>query len=281
MSQLGTTYTFTTIESTDNSSLFFDFTATDIDGDDSLVTFTVAGIDSGLFTLDNATGELTFIDNKFADYANPLDSDEDNRYQLIVTVTDTLNAAQTYQVEIQVLEANQAPVISGNPAKTVAEDANYSFTPNVFDADEGDTKTFSILNKPSWATFSTTTGKLSGTPKNSDVGISSGIIIRVRDSANATTSLPSFSITVSNTNDAPVLSGEPITTVAQGGSYKFTLTATDEDANDTKTFSITNKPSWATFNTATGELTGIPTSSDVGTTTGIIITVTDGARRNT
>ena len=277
VSQLGSTYIFTTIESTDNSSLFFDFSATDIDGDDNLVTYTLAGTDAGLFTLDNATGELTFIDDKFADYANPLDSDSDNQYQLIVTVTDAFNAAQSYQVEIHVLEANQAPVISGNPAKTIAEDANYSFTPSVTDADDGDTKTFSIINKPSWATFSTSTGTLSGTPKNSDVGTTSGIIIRVRDSANATSSLPLFNITVLNTNDAPVLSGEPVTTVVQGGSYKFSLSATDDDVNDTKTFSITNKPSWAIFNTATGELTGVPTASDVGTTTGIIITVIDGA----
>lgn len=277
VSQLDSRYTFTTLESTNNSSLFFDFSATDIDGDDNLVTYTLAGTDSELFTLDNATGELTFIDNKFANYSNPLDSDSDNRYQLIVTVTDTLNAVQSYQVEIQVLEANQAPVISGNPAQTIAEDANYSFTPSVTDADDGDSQSFSIINKPSWATFSTSTGTLSGTPKNSDVGTTSGIIIRVRDNADASASLPSFNITVVNTNDAPVLTGDPVTTVAQGGSYKLTLTATDEDANDTKTFSIINKPAWAIFNTATGELTGVPTASDVGTTTGIIITVIDGA----
>jgi hypothetical protein len=35
-------------------------------------------------------------------------------------------------------------------------------------------------------------------------------------------------------------------------------------------------PSWAQFNTATGALTGTPTAGDVGTTTGIVVSVSDG-----
>ncbi|SKC12405.1 gliding motility-associated C-terminal domain-containing protein, partial [Sphingobacterium nematocida] len=53
-------------------------------------------------------------------------------------------------------------------------------------------------------------------------------------------------------------------------------TATDIDAGDVLTFSITNKPTWATFNTTTGALTGTPRNADVGTTVGILISVSDG-----
>ncbi|MDP5192020.1 Ig-like domain-containing protein, partial [Rheinheimera baltica] len=37
-----------------------------------------------------------------------------------------------------------------------------------------------------------------------------------------------------------------------------------------------NKPSWAAFNTTTGALTGTPVAADVGTTSGIVISVSDG-----
>jgi hypothetical protein len=43
------------------------------------------------------------------------------------------------------------------------------------------------------------------------------------------------------------------------------------------TFAIANRPAWATFDTATGRLQGTPGPSHLGTTTGIVISVTDGA----
>ncbi|AGH47091.1 Ig-like domain-containing protein [Paraglaciecola psychrophila] len=170
---------------------------------------------------------------------------------------------------------NEAPVISGTPATTVAEGAVYSFTPSVTDADTSDTTTFSISNKPSWAAFSATTGALTGTPDNNDVGVTSGIVITVNDSAGGAASLSAFSVTVSNTNDAPVITGTPATTIDEDVAYSFTPSVSDVDAGDTQTFSITNKPSWAAFSATTGALTGTPSKSDIGTTSGIIISVAD------
>jgi hypothetical protein len=42
------------------------------------------------------------------------------------------------------------------------------------------------------------------------------------------------------------------------------------------TFSIVNKPAWATFTTSTGRLQGTPAAGDVGTISGIVISVSDG-----
>src|SRR5690606_42126443 len=47
-------------------------------------------------------------------------------------------------------------------------------------------------------------------------------------------------------------------------------------SSDLLTFTIANKPSWADFDEITGALTGTPTHANVGTTTGIVITVSDG-----
>lgn len=88
--------------------------------------------------------------------------------------------------------------ISGTPGGTVAAGSLYSFTPSASDSDGG-ALTFSVTNAPAWATFNTKTGQLSGVPKASDVGTTSGIVIAVADGT-ATATLPAFSITVTATS---------------------------------------------------------------------------------
>lgn len=75
--------------------------------------------------------------------------------------------------------------------------ASYSFRPTASDPD-GNTLTFSIQGKPSWVTFSTQNGQLTGTPTATDVGASAPITISVSDGS-ATTVLAAFTITVSQT----------------------------------------------------------------------------------
>jgi hypothetical protein len=89
---------------------------------------------------------------------------------------------------------NRAPTISGTAPTAVNAASLYSFVPSAADAD-GDTLAFSIQNKPAWAAFNTTTGRLSGTPAASDVGTYSSIMISVSD-GKANTSLNSFAIAV-------------------------------------------------------------------------------------
>ena len=58
---------------------------------------------------------------------------------------------------------NAAPEISGTPASTAAVGERYTFEPAATDAD-GDVLTFRIANRPGWATFSASSGKLTGMP---------------------------------------------------------------------------------------------------------------------
>jgi hypothetical protein len=76
----------------------------------------------------------------------------------------------------------------------VLQGSLYSFTPTAADAN-GDTLTFAIANRPGWATFSTATGQLQGTPTAADVGAYANVGISVSDGT-ATTSLAPFTITV-------------------------------------------------------------------------------------
>lgn len=76
-------------------------------------------------------------------------------------------------------------------------------------------------------------------------------------------------------NSPPVISGSPQNAVTTGDSYSFTPTASDPDG-DKLTFSVTNKPSWATFDTATGTLSGTPTLGSAGMYADIQVSVSDG-----
>jgi len=168
---------------------------------------------------------------------------------------------------------NAAPTISGSPGTSTAQDVAYSFMPTAADQN-ADPLTFSIINKPTWASFNTATGVLSGTPTKSHVGVTNGIVISVSDGI-LSTSLPAFSLTVVSLNKAPVISGVPAATVNQATAYSFVPTSSDPDG-DTLTFSIVNKPTWAVFDPATGVLSGTPSKADVGTSSGVVISVSDG-----
>ncbi|MBQ4810947.1 tandem-95 repeat protein [Pseudoalteromonas luteoviolacea] len=188
-------------------------------------------------------------------------------------VNDGQVDSETATVNITVANINDAPTISGVPIAQVNEDSTYSFTPTFEDKD-GDSLTFSIENKPSWAEFNTNTGLLSGVPTNASVGSYENIMISVSDGTESA-SLAAFTITVVNTNDAPVISGNPPASIEEDSEYSFTPTASDVDG-DALTFSINNMPSWAQFESATGRLFGTPDNSHVGIYNNIEITVSDG-----
>ncbi|HVY64859.1 MAG TPA: putative Ig domain-containing protein [Gammaproteobacteria bacterium] len=170
--------------------------------------------------------------------------------------------------------ANSPPTIFGSPPTTAAIGVPYSFQPTASDPN-GDALTFSVANLPSWAAFDPQSGRLSGTPPAGSAGTFGNILISVSDGV-ASASLPAFAITVSTAPNAPpTLSGTPATSVMQGTLYSFQPTASDANG-DSLVLSIANRPSWATFSAATGLLQGTPGAGDVGTTTGIVISVSDG-----
>lgn len=76
-------------------------------------------------------------------------------------------------------------------------------------------------------------------------------------------------------NNPPSISGVPLLTTLAAETYSFVPTASDPD-DDTLSFSVLNMPVWASFDAATGELSGTPQSQHVGTYTDIGITVNDG-----
>lgn len=78
----------------------------------------------------------------------------------------------------------------------------------------------------------------------------------------------------SRTRYAPVISGTPTATDVAGTAYSFTPNASGPSGY-ALTFSISGKPSWASFNSSTGQLAGTPTTANVGSFPHIVISVRD------
>jgi len=201
---------------------------------------------------------------------------------LTISVSDDQSTASLapFSIQVQAASAPPAPpVISGKPATEIRAGKSYNFTPAAHDG-SGIPLTFNIRNKPDWASFSAGTGEVRGTPANSAVGTYTNIVISVSD-GHGSASLPAFNIKVmpaSAPPAPPTISGSPGTEIQAGQPYSFTPVASDAAGNPLN-FTVVNRPSWANFDAATGQLSGTPSAGDVGTTAGIVISVSDGSGR--
>ncbi len=241
----------------------YSFTPTASDPDGDSLSFSVTNKPAWA-VFDTATGNLS---------GTPGYNDAGSYGNIVISVSDGSVSASLTPFTITVADLNRAPVISGTAANAVDEGSAYSFTPSTSDAD-GDSLTYSISNQPAWASFNTATGRLSGTPDYDSAGSYGNIVISVSDGV-ATASLAPFTINVADVNQAPVIGGSPALSVTAGSAYSFAPNASDGDS-DSLSFSVNNLPTWASFDSATGRLTGTPQESDVGTYANIQITVSDG-----
>lgn len=175
--------------------------------------------------------------------------------------------------------SNRMPVISGDPPKTLQyAGQRFEFIPAARDAD-ADLLRFFVHRPPPWASFDRTTGRLHGTPGVDNVGRWGNVMIYVSDGL-ATVALPPFALRVekgtgSGSNRAPVISGQPPSSIAVGEAFSFTPKASDPDG-DTLTFSVQNRPGWLSFNSRTGRLSGTPSAAHIGNWTDIRLRVSDG-----
>ena len=144
---------------------------------------------------------------------------------------------------------NSGPIIFGSPNAAVVVGDTYSFIPSASDPD-GDALTFSIINKPGWASFNTSNGRLSGQALLGDVGDYNDIRISVSD-GDASARLTPFSITVSQTALGSVsLSWSPPTQNTDGTALTnlagYVLYYGQSSGNYNKTVPIDN-PSISTY----------------------------------
>jgi hypothetical protein len=215
-------------------------------------------IDTGLAWLNmSANGSLTGM---------PGNGDVGKGYVNVITHNGPKSLA--YNLTISVLNVNDAPQILTQDVLTATQDALYSVYYSGSDIDPtADVLVWSVTTGPAWLRMDQ--NNLHGTPANRDVGVHA-VTVTVSDGKGGITST-SFNITVANVNDGPTITSVPMTTATQGQLYNFTFAASDIDANDTLTWTLTANATWPTMNATTGTLSGMPGNRDVGD---LLVTVT-------
>ncbi|GEO18204.1 putative Ig domain-containing protein [Microvirga aerophila] len=244
----------------------------DPDGDS--LSYSLSG--PGWLTINATTGVLSGL---------PANADV-GVHAVIVTATDPSGASIATTYQITVTNTNDGPVVMTEIVdQTTAEDAPYSYDARVhFDDDDiihGDSLSYSATSLPAWLALDATTGQITGTAANGDVG-SYTITVTVSDGEASASS--EFVLTVSNTNDAPAVAILlPNALAAEDVPFAFTLppnTFSDADG-DTLTYmaSLTNGdplPAWLEFNPATRTFSGTPAQTDVAELQ-VRVTATDAA----
>ncbi len=168
--------------------------------------------------------------------------------------------------------SNQSPVLAPIGNKTVNENSTLTFTITASDA-EGDTLSYSASNLPSGATFNTATKTFSWSPSYTQAGTYSGLRFTVSDGTS--TDYEDITITVNNINRAPVLASIGAKSVNENSNLSFVISASDAD-NDSLSYSASNLPSGATFNTSTKVFSWTPLYTQAGTYNGVRFSVSDG-----
>lgn len=176
---------------------------------------------------------------------------------------------------LKVKSLNVWPAITSLPITTANEDTVYWTVFTAFDPDAGDLLSWTYDTNASWLIFDNIARNLSGIPTNSEVGCW-WINVSVSD-VEGGSDFVNYTLTVENVNDPPV-----ITTVTQNVSvYEdqelfIRYMAYDIDpTNDVLFWSLDANASFLTINTATGNLSGVPTNAEIGKYW-VNVTVSDG-----
>ena len=158
-----------------------------------------------------------------------------------------------------------------------------SFTASATDADLPIQTLSYSLDAASLAlgmTINSSTGAFSWTPTEAQGGLTPSVTITVTDNGSGNlTDSETFTITVGDTNVAPVLTAIGNQSVNEGATLSFTATATDADLPaQNLTYSASMRPRIAlgmNIDANTGVFSWTPTEAQGGLTPSVTITVTD------
>ena len=140
----------------------------------------------------------------------------------------------------------------------------FSHQLNVADIDFGDTHKYSVSSSEdiSWLYLDDFTGQLNGTPEDEHVGFYN-LTFSVEDAEGASSS-EVVGLTVNNVNDPVFVDADQSILFRSDIQNSYFISVSDEDLNDSYTFSSDNLASWMSLDASTGELFGKPTRDDDG-----------------
>ena len=238
------------------TSLHFTTTATDADVPPNGFSWSLdPGAPAGA-TIGAPTGAFTWT---------PTEIQGPGVFPVTIRATDngTPALSATAAVTVNVNEVNAPPVLGAIGDRTVDELLALNFTATATDADlPANSLSFSLdAGAPAGATIDPVTGDFSWTPAETDGPGTYPITVRVSDNGTPTLSdFEAITVTVNETNSAPVLNPIGNRAGAVGVPITFTATATDADVPaNSLSFSLdAGAPAGATIQPSTGVFAWTP-----------------------
>ena len=194
---------------------------------------------------------------------------------IVVSVTDPAGLSDSRSFEIVVNHVNRAPTLEPVAAVSAAENESIQFTltANDPDAEDAGKLTYSSTNLPAGAQLNAQTGDFTWTPTFLQAGEYS-VNFKVSDGAGLTAEQVG-QISIKDVNHTPVLNDISKNSVNENESISFTVEGTDEDTDNSLTFSAENLPDGASFNKDSKTFNWTPAYNQAGDYT-IEFKLTDG-----
>ena len=228
----------------------YDAEASDPDTGDVL-TFSIQEGPEGM-TIDPTTGGVEWTPTPAQTGNQPV--------TLLVQDQDGLFDDQNFVVEVA--DILHSPVINSAPLTSATEGQLYGYDVDATDEDPGDVLVYSLDAFPFGMDIDGATGLIDWTPGLSQLG-GHAVTVRVEDGTGRSDT-QSFTITVINVNDPPVIVSGPTLLALQTQPYTYDVEATDPDPGDLLAYLLDLAPAGMGIDGVTGLIQWTPDESQRG-----------------
>ncbi len=178
-----------------------------------------------------------------------------------VRVDDLAGAYDVQQYTLVVSTPNTLPVITSTPTLSAEVGLAYTYDAAATDAD-GDAVTFSLPLHPAGMSINGSTGVITWTPVEDDIG-NAFVTLRAIDSRGGAAT-QNFTLVVTGDDRPPVFVRAPASRAVVGTAYASETRALDPDTGDTVSYTLVEGPRGLTLNGSTGAIRWTPLASQLG-----------------
>lgn len=170
------------------------------------------------------------------------------------------SAEKSFVLNVVGQEVNHAPVITSTAPNAATVNRSLRYVPTFNDAD-GDPVIWSLVSAPSGMGIDPFTGTILWRPAVNQLG-NHTVVLQATDPMLASTT-QTFTILVRGNNTPPVILSSAITEAAVQQDYEYRVQAQDAEG-DALVYALNSAPSGMVIDPATGIITWLPTSGQVG-----------------
>jgi len=194
--------------------------------------------DEGLLSINASSGQISFV--IAPDFEAPTDLNNDNTIDFTVVASDGTLSSQA-DFSARVTDVPEAPVILTTSISNIAENSSVLATISASDADSGSSLSFTLVNSEGLKdegllSIDSSSGTITfvvapNFESPSDIGSDNTIDFSVQVSDGSLSVTQSYSFSITNTNEAPVVPSASFS-IAEQSTLLGVISATDPDSTD-------------------------------------------------